>query len=149
MASRITTKTTDSFVADLEFYMASVPTTIGTPVHVSHKSLFTPAVTQASQSAKETPKIMIMKTMCTTSPLSQMKSTSFTASEVKYATSFERTVDNFGSGQTSHEERNDTKTKSTITEKSSLPYLTVTAVQTVAFSRNTTSVKNLFLESRM
>ncbi|XP_040451149.1 otogelin-like protein [Falco naumanni] len=147
VVSRITTKTTDSFVADLEFYMASasVPTTTETPVPVSHKFLFTSAATQASQSAKETPQIMIMKTTGTTSPLSQMKSTSFTASEVKYATSFERTVDGFESGQTSHEERNDTKTKSPTTEKSSLPYLTVTAVQSVAFSRNTTSVKNLSL----
>ncbi|NWH50930.1 OTOGL protein, partial [Fregata magnificens] len=126
VASRITTKTTDSFVADLEFYMASasVPTTIETPMHVSHKSLVTSAVTQASQSAKETPEI----------PLSQMKSTSFTASEVKYTTSLERTVDILGSGQTSHEQRNVTKTKSTTTEKTSLPYLTVSAVQNLSHS---------------
>ncbi|KAM6214078.1 otogelin-like protein [Sarcoramphus papa] len=144
VASRITTKTTDSFVADLEFYMASasVPTTTETPMHVSHKSLLTSAATQASQSTKETPKMMIMKTTGTMSPLSQMKSTSFTASEVKYATSFERTVDILESGQTSHEQRNVTKTKSTTTEKSSLPYLTVSAVQSSPFSRNTTSVKN-------
>ncbi|XP_054668775.1 otogelin-like protein [Grus americana] len=147
VASRITTKTNASFVADLEFYMASVsvPTTIETPMHVSHKSLFTSAATQASQSTKETPKMMIMKTSGTTSPLSRMKSTSFTASEVKYTTSFERTVDILESGQTSHEQRNVTKTKSTTTEKSFLPYLTVSAVQSLPFSRNTTSVKNLSL----
>ncbi|XP_054044370.1 otogelin-like protein [Rissa tridactyla] len=141
VASGITTKTTDSFVADLEFYRASAstPTTIETPMHVSHKSLFTSAVTQASQITKETPKITIIKTTGATSPLSQMKSTSFTASE---ATSFERTADILESGQTSDEQRNVTKTKSTTTEKSSLPYLTVSAVQMSPFSRNTTSAKN-------
>ncbi|KAM6137254.1 LOW QUALITY PROTEIN: otogelin-like protein [Pterocles gutturalis] len=147
VASRITSKTTDSFIANLEFYTASasVPTTIEMLMHVSNKSLFAPAATQASQSTKETPKMMIMKTNGTTSPLSQTKSTSFTASEVKYATSFERTVDILESGQTSHEQRNVTKAKSTTTEKSSLPYLTVSAVQSSPFSRNTTSVKNLSL----
>ncbi|XP_052630473.1 otogelin-like protein isoform X6 [Harpia harpyja] len=147
VASRITTKTTDSFVADLEFYMASasVPTTAETLMHVSHESLFTSAASQTSQSTTETPQMMITKTTGTTSPLSQMKSTSFTASEVKYATSFERTVAILESGQTSHEQRNVTKTKSTTTEKSSLPYLTVSAVQSSPFSRNTTSGKNLFL----
>lgn len=147
VASRITTKTTDSFVADLEFYMASasVPTTTETLMHVSHKSLFTSAASQTSQSTTETPQMMIMKTTGTTSPISQMKSTSFTASEVKYATSFERTVAILESGQTSHEQRNVTKIKSTTTEKSSLPYLTVSAVQSSSFSRNTTSEKNLFL----
>ncbi|KAM6424642.1 otogelin-like protein [Rhynochetos jubatus] len=147
VASRITAKTADSFVADLEYYMASasVPATTETPMHVSHISLFTSAATQASQSTKEAPKIMLMKTTGTTSSLSQAKSTSFTASEVKYATSFERTVDILESGQTSHEQRNVTKTKSTTTEKSSLPYLTVSAVQSSPFSRNTTSVKNVFL----
>ncbi|XP_059672138.1 otogelin-like protein [Gavia stellata] len=146
-ASRITTKTTDSFVANLEFYMASasVPTTTETPMHVSQKSLFTSAVTQASQSTKETPKMTIMKTTRTTSPLSQTKSTSLTASEVTYATSFERTVDILESSQTSHAQRNVTKTKSTTTEKYSLPYLTVSAVQSSPFSRNTTSVKKLSL----
>ncbi|XP_069629733.1 otogelin-like protein isoform X6 [Haliaeetus albicilla] len=147
VASRITTKTTDSFVADLELYMASasVPTTTETLMHVSHKSLFTSAASQTSQSTTETPQMMIMKTTGTTSPLPQMKSTSSTASEVKYATSFERTVAILESGQTSHEQRNVTKTKSTTTEKSSLPYLTVSAVQSSPFSRNTTSEKNLFL----
>ncbi|KAM6293289.1 otogelin-like protein [Porphyrio hochstetteri] len=147
VASRISTKTTDSFVTDLEFYMASasVPTTMETPMDPSHKSLLTSAATQASQSTKETPKMMIMRTTGTSSPLSRTKSTSFTASEVKYATSFERTVDILESGQTSHEQRNGTKTKSTTTEKSSLPYLTVSAVQSLPFSGNTTSVKNLSL----
>lgn len=147
VAPRNTTKTSDAFLASLEFYTASasVPTTIETPMHVSHKSLFTPAVTQASQSTKETQKIMTMKTTGTTYPLSEMKSTPFTASEVKYATSFERTVGILESGQTSHEQRNVTKIKSTTTEKSSLPYLTVSAVQSSPFSRNTTSVKNLSL----
>ncbi|KAM6384723.1 LOW QUALITY PROTEIN: otogelin-like protein [Alca torda] len=141
VASGITTKTTDSFVADLEFYMASAstPTTIETPMHVSHKSSFTSAATQASQITKETPKITIIKTGAT-SPLSQMKSTSFIASE---ATSFERTVDILESGQTSDEQRNVTKTKSTTTEKPSLPYLTVSAVQISPFSRTTTSAKKL------
>ncbi|XP_057285337.1 otogelin-like protein [Pezoporus wallicus] len=145
VASSITTKTTDSFVADLEFYMASasVPTTTETSMHVSHRSLFTPAVTQVSQSTKETPKIMIMKTTGTTSPLSQTKSTSLAASEVKYATSFERTGDVLESGQISHEQRNVTKTKSTTTEKSSLSYLTVSPVQSSPFPRNITTVKNL------
>ncbi|NXX87877.1 OTOGL protein, partial [Centropus bengalensis] len=126
VASRITSETTDSSVDDLGFYMASasVPTSIETPMHVSLKSLFTSSVTQASQSTKETPKIMIMKTTGTANPLSQAKSTSFTASEVKYATLFEGTVDILESSQTSHEQRNVTKTKSTPTEKSSLPYLT-------------------------
>nr|XP_021135537.1 otogelin-like protein isoform X4 [Columba livia] len=147
VAPRNTTKTSDAFLASLEFYTASasVTTTIETPMHVSHKSLFTPAVTQASQSTKETQKTMTMKTTGTTNPLSEMKSTSFTASEVKYATSFERTVGILESGQTSHEQRNVTKIKSTTTEKSSLPYLTVSAVQSSPFSRNTTSVKNLSL----
>ncbi|XP_028941441.1 otogelin-like protein, partial [Antrostomus carolinensis] len=147
VASRITTKDTDSFVADLEFYVASdsVPTTIDTLMLVSHKSLFTHGATQASQSTKETPKILFMKTSGTTSPLSQTKSTLFTAPEVKYATSFERTMDILESGQTLHEQRNVTKTKSTTTEKSSLPSLTVSAVQSSPFSRNTTSVKNLSL----
>ncbi|NXM94510.1 OTOGL protein, partial [Sylvia borin] len=126
VASRITTKTTDSFVVNLDFYMASasVPTTIET-----HKSLFTTAVIQASQSSEETPKINIMKTTGTTSPLSQMKSTSYIASEIKYTTSFEKTVDISEDGQTSHEQKNATRTKTTTTDKSSLPYLPVTAVQ--------------------
>lgn len=144
VASGITTKTTDSFVANLGFYMASasVPTTIETPMHVSQESLFTSAATQASESTKETPKMMV-KTTGTTSPLSKMKSTSFTASEVKYATSFEGTVDILESGETSDEQRNVTKTKLTTTEKSSLPFLTVSTVQSLPFSRNTTSAKNL------
>ncbi|XP_030335424.1 otogelin-like protein [Strigops habroptila] len=147
VASSITTKTTDPFVVDLEFHMASasVPTTTETSMHVSHRSLFTSAVTQASQSTKETPKIMIMKTTGTTSPLSQTKSTSLPASEVKYATSFERTGDVLESGQISHEQRNVTKTKSTTTEKSSLSYLTVSPVQSSPFPRNITTVKNLSL----
>ncbi|XP_071406186.1 otogelin-like protein [Pithys albifrons albifrons] len=142
LASRITTKITDSFVADLDFYMASasVSTTIET-----HKSLFTTAVTQASQSTEESPKIIKMKTTGTTSPLSQMKSTSYTASKVKYATSYERTVAISGSDQTLHEQRNVTKTKTTTTDKSSLTYLPLTAVQSSPFSRNTTSVKNISL----
>ncbi|XP_041873607.1 otogelin-like protein isoform X2 [Corvus kubaryi] len=140
LASRITTKTTDSFVINLDFYMASasVPTTTE-----AHKSLFTTAVTQASQSTRETPKINIMKTTGTTSPLSQMKSTSYIASEVEYTTSFEKTVDISEGGQTSHEQRNATKMKTTTTDKSSPPYLPVTAVQSLLFSRNTTSVKNI------
>ncbi|KAM4784307.1 otogelin-like protein [Cyanocitta cristata] len=140
LASRITTKTTDSFVINLDFYMASasVPTTIE-----AHKSLFTTAVTQASQSTRETPKINIMETTGTTSPLSQMESTSYIASEVEYTTSFEKTVDISEDGQTSHEQRNATKMKTTTTDKSSPPYLPVTAVQSLLFSRNTTSVKNI------
>ncbi|XP_048158275.1 otogelin-like protein isoform X1 [Corvus hawaiiensis] len=140
LASRITTKTTDSFVINLDFYMASasVPTTIE-----AHKSLFTTAVTQASQSTRETSKINLMKTTGTTSPLSQMKSTSYIASEVEYTTSFEKTVDISEGGQTSHEQRNATKMKTTTTDKSSPPYLPVTAVQSLLFSRNTTSVKNI------
>ncbi|XP_010014448.1 PREDICTED: otogelin-like protein [Nestor notabilis] len=147
VASSITTKTTDSFVVDLEFYIASasVPATTETSMHVSHRSLFTSAVTQASQSTKETPKIMIMKTTGTTSPLSQAKSTSLPASEVKYATSFERIGDVLESGQILHEQRNVTKTKSTTTEKSSLSYLTVSPVQSSPFPRNITTVKNLSL----
>ncbi|XP_014743864.1 PREDICTED: otogelin-like protein [Sturnus vulgaris] len=140
LASSITTKTTDSFVVNLDFYVASasVPTTIGT-----HESLFTTAVTQASQSTKETPKINVMKTTGTTSPLSQIKSTSYIASEVKYTTSFEKTVDISEDGQTSHEQKNATKTETTTTDKSSPPYLPVTAVQNLLFLRNTTSVKNI------
>ncbi|XP_017599443.1 PREDICTED: otogelin-like protein isoform X1 [Corvus brachyrhynchos] len=140
LASRITTKTTDSFVINLDFYMASasVPTTIE-----AHKSLFTTAVTQASQSTRETSKINLMETTGTTSPLSQMKSTSYIASEVEYTTSFEKTVDISEGGQTSHEQRNATKMKTTTTDKSSPPYLPVTAVQSLLFSRNTTSVKNI------
>ncbi|XP_074758904.1 otogelin-like protein isoform X8 [Athene noctua] len=143
--SRVTRKTTDSFVADLGFYMASasVPTTTETPMHVSHKSLFTSAATQASQSTKETPRILIVETTGTTSPLAQTKSTSFTASEGKYATPSERTVGILESGQTSYKQRNVTKIKSTTTEKSSLPYLTVSAVQSSPFSINATSVKHL------
>ncbi|XP_064512973.1 otogelin-like protein [Pseudopipra pipra] len=142
LASRITTKTTDPFVADLDFYTtsASVLTTTET-----HRSLFTTAVTQASQSTKETPKIIVMKTTGTTSPLSQMKSTSYTVSEVKYSTSYERTVEISQTGQTSYEQRNFTKIKATTTDKSSLPYLPLTAVQSSLFSRNTTSVKNMSL----
>ncbi|XP_066406803.1 otogelin-like protein [Molothrus aeneus] len=140
LASRITTKTADSFVVNLDFYMASasVPTTIET-----HKSLFTTAVTQASQSTRETPKINIMKTTGTMNPLSQMKSTSYIASEIKYTTSFKNTVDISEDGQTSHEQKNATKTKTTTTDKSSPPYLPVTALQSLLFSRNTTSVKNI------
>lgn len=142
VASITTTKNTDSSVANLEFYVASasVPTTIETPMHVSQKHLFISAVTQASQSTKETPKIMTTMATSTTSPLSQMKSTSFTASEVKYSTSFERTVDILESGQALYEQRNVTKTKSTTTEKSSLLYLTV---HSLPFSKDT-SIKNLF-----
>ncbi|XP_050569179.1 otogelin-like protein [Cygnus atratus] len=144
---RITSKTSDSFVADLKFHMASpsVPTTIETPMYVSRKSLFTSPVSHVSQSSKETPKMTIMKTTGTTNPLSQTKSTSFTASEFKYATSFERTSDTLESSQTSHLQRNVTKTKSTTTEKSSLPYLTVPAGQSSPFSRerNITLAKNL------
>lgn len=145
VASRMTTKNTDSSVTNLEFYMASAsaPTTIERPMHVSQKHLFTSAVTLASQSTKETPNIMIMTAAGTTSPLSQTKSTSFTASEVKYPTSFERTMDNLESSQALYEQRNVTKTKSTTTEKSSLPYLTVSAVHSLPFSKDT-SIKNLF-----
>lgn len=140
LASRSTTKTTDSFVVNLDFYMASasVPTTIET-----QKSLFTTAVTQASQSTRETPKINIMETTGTTNPLSQMKSTSYVASAVKYTTSFEKTVDISEDGQTPHEQKNATKTKTTTTDKSSPPFLPVTALQSLLFSRNTTSVKNI------
>lgn len=140
LASRITTKTTDSLVVNLDFYMASssVPTTIGT-----HKSLFTTAVIEASQSSRETPKINIMKTTGSTSPLSQMKSTSYIASEVKHTTSFKKPVDISEDGQTSHEEKNATRTKTTTTDKSSPPYLPVTAVQSLLVSRNTSSVKNI------
>ncbi|XP_064277659.1 otogelin-like protein [Passer domesticus] len=140
LASRITTKTADSFVVNLDFYMASasVPTTIET-----HKSLFTTAVTQASQSTGETPNISITKTTGTGNPLSQMKSTSYIASEVKYTTSFEKTVDISEDGQTSHEQKNATKIKTTTTDKSSPPYLPVTALQSLLLSRNTTSVKNV------
>nr|XP_047934780.1 otogelin-like protein [Anser cygnoides] len=144
---RITSKTSDSFVADLKFHMASpsAPTTIETPMYVSRKSLFTSPASHVSQSSKETPKMTIMKTTGTTNPLSQTKSTSFTASEFKYATSFERTSDTLESNQTSHLKRNVTKTKSTTTEKSSLPYLTVPAGQSSPFSRerNITLAKNL------
>ncbi|XP_066849611.1 otogelin-like protein isoform X5 [Anser cygnoides] len=144
---RITSKTSDSFVADLKFHMASpsVPTTIETPMYVSRKSLFTSPASHVSQSSQETPKMTIMKTTGTTNPLSQTKSTSFTASEFKYATSFERTSDTLESNQTSHLQRNVTKTKSTTTEKSSLPYLTVPAGQSSPFSRerNITLAKNL------
>ncbi|XP_069738697.1 otogelin-like protein isoform X2 [Phaenicophaeus curvirostris] len=147
VASRMATETTDSSVADLEFFMASssLPNTTETPMHVSLKSLFTSAVTQALQSTNETPKIIIMKTSGTTSPLSQTKITPFTASEVKYATLFERTAHISEGSQPSREQRNITKPKSTTTEKSSLPYLTVSAVQSSPFSRTTTSVKNLSL----
>uniref|UniRef100_A0A8C8BHN8 Otogelin like n=1 Tax=Otus sunia TaxID=257818 RepID=A0A8C8BHN8_9STRI len=115
------------------------------PLFVTSGTESTHTATQASQSTKETPRIMIMKTTGTTSPLSQIKSTSFTASEVKYATSSERTVGISESGQTSYEQSNVTKIKSTTTEKSSLPYLTVSAVQSSPFSRNATSVKHLSL----
>ncbi|NXN98019.1 OTOGL protein, partial [Rhinopomastus cyanomelas] len=116
VASRFTTKPT---VAS-----ASVPPATETAMSVSHQSLFTSAVTQASQSTKETPEIHIMTTR---SPLFQTKSTSFTASEVRHATSFERTVGVVESAQTPYEQRNVTRTKTTTTEKaSSLPYLTVT-----------------------
>ncbi|NXL71128.1 OTOGL protein, partial [Leptocoma aspasia] len=127
LASRITTKTTDSFVVNLDFYMASasVPTTIET-----HTSLLTSAVTQASQSTRETPKTNITKTTGTTRPLSEMKSTSYIASEVKYTTSFGKTVGISEDGQAAHEQKNATKTKTTTTDKSSLPYLPVTALQT-------------------
>ncbi|XP_053799519.1 otogelin-like protein [Vidua chalybeata] len=140
LASRITTKTADSFVVNLDFYMASasVPTTIE-----RHKSLFTTAVTQASQSTRETPKINIMEATGTTNPLSQMKSTSYIASEVKYTTSFEKTVDISEDGQTSSEQKNVTKTKTTTVDKSSPPYLPVTALQSLLFSRNTTAVKDI------
>ncbi|XP_041265673.1 otogelin-like protein [Onychostruthus taczanowskii] len=140
LASRITTKTADSFVVNLDFYMTSapVPTTIET-----HKSLFTTAVTQASQSTREIPKISITKTTGIMNPLSQMKSTSYIASEVKYTSSFEKTVDISEDGQTSHEQKNTTKIKTTTTDKSSPPYLPVTALQSLLFSRNTTSVKNI------
>uniref|UniRef100_U3K7E2 Otogelin like n=1 Tax=Ficedula albicollis TaxID=59894 RepID=U3K7E2_FICAL len=140
LASRITTKTADSFVVNLDFYVASasVPTTIET-----HKSLFTTAVTQASQSTRETPNINIMKTTGTTSPLSQIKSTSYIASEVKYTTSFEKPVDISEDGQTSDEQKNATKTETTTADKSFPPYLPVTAVQSLLFLRNTTSIKNI------
>ncbi|XP_054029763.1 otogelin-like protein [Dryobates pubescens] len=105
------------------------------------------AVTQASESTRETPKLTVLTTAAT-NPLSQMESASFTASEMKYATSSDRTVDVFASGQTSHERRNVTNTKTT-TEKSSLPYLTVSAVQSLPFSRNTTSMKNVSLSGEL
>ncbi|XP_062348494.1 otogelin-like protein [Cinclus cinclus] len=140
LASRITTKTADSFVVSLDFYVASasVPTTTET-----HKSLFTTAVTQVSQSTRETPKINIMKTTGTTSLLSQIKSTSYIGSEVKTTTLFEKTLDISEDGRTSHEQKNATKTETTTTDKSSPPYLPVTAVQSLLFLRNTTSVKNI------
>ncbi|XP_068787387.1 otogelin-like protein [Struthio camelus] len=146
---RITTKPTDSSVADLKFYMASasVPATTEIPMYVSHKFLFTSPPSQVSQSTKETLKTTIMKTAGAASPFSQMKSTSFTASEFKYATSFEKTADLLESSQTLNMQRNVTKTKSTSTEKSSVPYLTAFAVQSLPFSSkiDTTSVKSLSL----
>lgn len=147
VAPRITTKTSDSFVADLKFHMASssVSTTIETPMYVSWKSLFTSPASHISESSTETPKMTITKTTGTTNPLSQTKSSSFTASEFKYATLFEGTSDTLESSQTSHLQRNVTKTKSTTTEKSSLPYLTVPVGQSSPFSRerNLTLAKNL------
>lgn len=147
VAPRITTKTSDSFVADLKFHMASssVSTTIETPMYVSWKSLFTSPASHISESSTETPKMTITKTTGTTNPLSQTKSSSFTASEFKYATLFEGTSDTLESSQTSHLQRNVTKTKSTTTEKSSLPYLTVPVGQSSPFSRerNITLAKNL------
>ncbi|XP_064365622.1 otogelin-like protein [Dromaius novaehollandiae] len=149
VAPRITTKPTDSPVADLKFYMdsASVPATTEIPMYVSHKFLFTSAPSQVSQSTKETLKMTVMKTTGTVSLFSQMKSTSSTASEFKYATSFEKTAGVLESNQTSNVQRNVTKTKSTTTEKSSVPYLTAFAVQSSPFSskNNTTSVKSLSL----
>ncbi|XP_067146027.1 otogelin-like protein [Apteryx mantelli] len=149
IAPRITTKPTDSPVADLKFYMASasVPATTEIPMHVAHKFLFTSAPSQVSQSTKETLKMTVMKTTGTVSPFSQMKSTLFTASEFKYATSFEKTADILESSQTSNVQRNVTKTKLTTTEKSSMPYLTAFAVQSSPFSskNDTTSVKSLSL----
>eukprot|EP00075_Anas_platyrhynchos_P020781 XP_027310034.1 otogelin-like protein isoform X2 [Anas platyrhynchos] len=147
VAPRITTKTSDSFVADLKFHMASssVSTTIETPMYVSRKSLFTSPASHISERSTETPKMTITKTTGTTNPLSQTKSSSFTASEFKYATLFEGTSDTLESSQTSHLQRNVTKTKSTTTEKSSLPYLTVPVGQSSPFSRerNLTLAKNL------
>lgn len=141
MPSRITTKTTD-----LEAYVASasVPTTVETSMHLSRKSLLTSAVTQASKSIRETPKSTDVTTD-TTNPLSQVKSTSFTASAIKHATSFERTVDVFPSGQTLYEQKTVTSTTTTAGE-SSLPYLAASAVQSLPFATNTTpSVKNVSL----
>ncbi|XP_065596971.1 otogelin-like protein [Cyrtonyx montezumae] len=142
---KVTTKTTDDFVADSKFHMASasVPTTTETPMHESHKSLLTFAPSQVSQSSKEIPETTVMKTS-TPSPLSKTKSTSFTTSEFKYVTSFERTVGILESSQTSYVHRNVTKAKSTTTEKSFLPYLTVSASRSSPFSSvRITSAKNL------
>ncbi|XP_072186360.1 otogelin-like protein [Excalfactoria chinensis] len=141
---RITAKTTVDF-ADSKFHMASasVPTTIETSTYESHKSLLTFAPSRVSQSSKEIPKTAVMK-MSTPSPLSKTKSTSFTTSELKYVTSFERTVGILESSQTSYVQRNVTKAKSTTTEKSFLPYLTASASRSSPFSSvRITSAKNL------
>ncbi|XP_010222088.1 PREDICTED: otogelin-like protein [Tinamus guttatus] len=137
--TRLTTKPTDSPVADL----ALVPATTEIPMYVSHKFLFTSAPSQVSQSTKETLKMTIMKTAGTVSPFSQMKSISSTASEFKYATSNEKTADSLESIQTSIVQRNVTKTKSTTTEKSA-PYLTAFAAESSPFltKSDTTSVKS-------
>eukprot|EP00076_Gallus_gallus_P018585 XP_015138776.1 otogelin-like protein isoform X1 [Gallus gallus] len=142
---RITAKTTDDF-ADSKLHMASasVPTTIETPTYESHKSLLTFAPSQVSQSSKEIPKTTVMKMSTTSPPLSKTKSTSFTTSEFKYVTSFERTVGILESSQTSYVQRNVTKAKSITTEKPFLPYLAVSASRSSPFSSvRITSAKNL------
>lgn len=142
---RITAKTTDDF-ADSKLHMASasVPTTIETPTYESHKSLLTFAPSEVSQSSKEIPKTTVMKMSTTSPPLSKTKSTSFTTSEFKYVTSFERTVGILESSQTSYVQRNVTKAKSITTEKPFLPYLTVSASRSSPFSSvRITSAKNL------
>ncbi|NWI10836.1 OTOGL protein, partial [Crypturellus soui] len=127
--TRITTKPADLPVADL----ALVPATTEIPMYVSHKFLITSALSQVSQSTKETLKMTIMKTAGTVSPFSQMKSISSTPSEFKYATPIEKTADSLESIQTSNMQRNVTKTKSTTTEKSSAPYLTAFADESSPF----------------
>ncbi|XP_026504731.1 otogelin-like protein [Terrapene carolina triunguis] len=136
IAPSVTAKTTESSVTHIELYTASssvpIPATSKTPMYPSPKTLLTSAHSPVSLSTKEMIKTIVMKTTGAMTAFSELKITPSATSELKYATSIGRTADTRESSQTSHVQRNITKTKSTTTEKSSLLHSTFSSVQTTS-----------------
>ncbi|XP_074812278.1 otogelin-like protein [Natator depressus] len=131
-----TAKSTESSVTHVELYKASssvpVPATSQTHMYPSPETLLASAHSLVSLSTKEMLKPIVMKTTGAMTAFSDLKITPSAASDLKYATSIGRTADTIESSQTSHVQKNITKTKSTTTEKSSLLHSTFSSVQTTS-----------------
>ncbi|EMP36508.1 Otogelin [Chelonia mydas] len=131
-----TAKSTESSVTHIELYKASssvpIPATSQTHMYPSPETLLASAHSLVSLSTKEMLKPIVMKTTGAMTAFSDLKITPSAASDLKYATSIGRTADTIESSQTSHVQKNITKTKSTTTEKSSLLHSTFSSVQTTS-----------------